>query len=247
MQLHRTLFPFVFGVQHIAPDGETKVTEVDANLMGSPGGEAARDERATLNPSQDLHVRNRRASRGLDRHQRRDARVSSDGSINRKAGLSGIAKNLGHVTALGGFGFNLRRQMSVGGIGFGHHQQPGGLLIQSVHDAALMQRLAAERVPLTVCPLSNVKLCVFPSLAQHNLKQLLDAGLCVTINSDDPAYFGGYLNENYIQLFAALGLGAREAWQLASNSFEASFADETTRRGWQRQLKAFFESLREQD
>jgi adenosine deaminase len=119
--------------------------------------------------------------------------------------------------------------------------------VQSVHDAALMQRLAAERVPLTVCPLSNVKLCVFPSLAQHNLKQLLDAGLCVTINSDDPAYFGGYLNENYIQLFAALGLGAREAWQLASNSFEASFADETTRRGWQRQLKAFFESLREQD
>ena len=119
--------------------------------------------------------------------------------------------------------------------------------VQSVHDATLMQRLAAERVPLTVCPLSNVKLCVFPSLAQHNLKQLLDAGLCVTINSDDPAYFGGYLNENFIQLFAALGLGAREAWQLASNSFEASFADETTRRGWQRQLKAFFESLREHD
>jgi len=119
--------------------------------------------------------------------------------------------------------------------------------VQSVHDAALMQRLAQERMPLTVCPLSNIKLCVFPHMAQHNLKQLLDAGLCVTVNSDDPAYFGGYLNENFVQLFSALGLGAREAYQLAFNSFEASFADDTTKRGWERQLKAYFEQLREHD
>ena len=115
--------------------------------------------------------------------------------------------------------------------------------VQAVHDAALMQRLASERVPLTVCPLSNVKLRVFPTLAQHNLRALLEAGLCVTVNSDDPAYFGGYLNENYLQLFAALDLDARHAWQLAHNSFEASFVDEATKRGWQHQLQAFFTEL----
>lgn len=119
--------------------------------------------------------------------------------------------------------------------------------VQAICDPALMQRLAQTRVPLTVCPLSNVKLCVFPDLRRHNLRQLLDAGLCVTINSDDPAYFGGYLNDNFVQLFAALGLGPREAYQLALNSFEASFVDEATRRGWQRQLKDFFEGLREHD
>jgi adenine deaminase len=119
--------------------------------------------------------------------------------------------------------------------------------VQSVHDAALMQRLAQERVPLTVCPLSNVKLCVFPTLAQHNLRQLLDAGLCVTVNSDDPAYFGGYVNDNWVPLFTALKLEPKHAYQLAFNSFEASFADEAAKRGWERQLKAYFEGLREHD
>lgn len=115
--------------------------------------------------------------------------------------------------------------------------------VQAVHDPALMQHLAERRVPLTVCPLSNVRLCVFPDLRRHNLPQLLQAGLCVTLNSDDPAYFGGYLNDNFVQTFEALGLGVREAYQLAHNSFEASFADEPTRRGWLQQLQAFFEGL----
>lgn len=119
--------------------------------------------------------------------------------------------------------------------------------VQSIHDPALMQRLAQTRMPLTVCPLSNIKLCVFPDMTQHNMKQLLDGGLCVTVNSDDPAYFGGYLNENFVQLFSALGLGVREAYQLAFNSFEASFVDEATKRGWERRLKAYFEDLREHD
>jgi len=119
--------------------------------------------------------------------------------------------------------------------------------VQAVHDPVLMRRLADAQVPLTVCPLSNVKLRVFPTLAQHNLRQLLDAGLCVTVNSDDPAYFGGYLNDNFLQLFAALDLGPRHAYQLAFNSFEASFADDTAKRGWERQLKAYFEGLREHD
>lgn len=119
--------------------------------------------------------------------------------------------------------------------------------VQAVQDPALMQRLADQRVPLTVCPLSNVKLRVFPTLAQHNLKSLLDAGLCVTVNSDDPAYFGGYVNDNYVELFAALALEPRHAYQLAFNSFEASFADAATKKSWEHGLKAFFERLREQD
>lgn len=96
--------------------------------------------------------------------------------------------------------------------------------VQAVHDAALLQRLVQERIPLTVCPLSNQKLRVFPALKDHNLLQLLEAGVVATVNSDDPAYFGGYLNDNFTQLFAAVpGLTAQHAYQLARNSFEASF------------------------
>jgi adenosine deaminase len=105
-----------------------------------------------------------------------------------------------------------------------------------------MQRLAATRVPLTVCPLSNVKLCVYPTMAQHQLPALLDAGLCATINSDDPAYFGGYLNQNFVETFAALPqLTARHAYQLARNSFEASFADAQRKQAWIRSLDQVFE------
>ena len=112
--------------------------------------------------------------------------------------------------------------------------------VQAVHDSALVQRLAAERVPLTVCPLSNLKLCVFPDLAQHNLPQLLEAGLVATINSDDPAYFGGYMNENFLQTFAATGMGAEQAYTLARNSFEASFTTPELRQAWVEQLDGVF-------
>lgn len=87
---------------------------------------------------------------------------------------------------------------------------------------------AWHRIALTVCPLSNQKLCVFPDLADHNLGKLLEAGLAATVNSDDPAYFGGYINDNFTQVFAATGLTARHAYQLAFNSFEASFAGNAT-------------------
>jgi adenosine deaminase len=113
--------------------------------------------------------------------------------------------------------------------------------VQSIKDAALVQRLAKERIPLTVCPLSNIKLCVFPQLAAHNLRQLLDAGLCATVNSDDPAYFGGYMNDNFVQTFAATGLDASHAWQLAANSFEGSFVSAEVRRGYMDKLAAAFE------
>ncbi len=113
--------------------------------------------------------------------------------------------------------------------------------VRAIEDPTLIARLAKERVPLTVCPLSNVKLCVFPEMARHNLAELLAAGLCVTVNSDDPAYFGGYMNQNFLALFAALPqLGAREAYQLALNSFEASFVGEEVRAGWREELDRVF-------
>ena len=113
--------------------------------------------------------------------------------------------------------------------------------VRCLEDAALVQRLAAERMPLTVCPLSNVKLCVFKMLTEHNLPALLDAGLCVTLNSDDPAYFGGYINDNFVQTFAALPqLGPQHAYTLARNSFEASFAPAADKARWVQALDAAF-------
>jgi adenosine deaminase len=102
--------------------------------------------------------------------------------------------------------------------------------VQSLKDPALVARLVKERVPLTVCPLSNLKLRVFPTLAQHNLGAMLEAGIVATVNSDDPAYFGGYINQNFTQTFAALGLNAQHAYTLARNSFEASFIDASEKR-----------------
>ena len=119
--------------------------------------------------------------------------------------------------------------------------------VQAVHDAALMARLAKDRTPLTVCPLSNQKLCVFPDLKQHNIGHLLDAGLCVTINSDDPAYFGGYMNDNFVKTFEATGLSAQQAYVLARNSFEASFVPEPQRQKWLHDLKVCFERFAEGD
>jgi adenosine deaminase len=116
--------------------------------------------------------------------------------------------------------------------------------VRCLEDRALVQRLVAARVPLTVCPLSNVKLHVFKTMADHNLPALLDAGLCVTLNSDDPAYFGGYLNANFVAAFQALPqLNARHAYTLARNSFEASFAPAAAKARWQGELDAVFARL----
>jgi adenosine deaminase len=113
--------------------------------------------------------------------------------------------------------------------------------VRCVEDPALVQRLAREQVPLTVCPLSNVKLCVFPTLAEHNLGDLLRAGLRATVNSDDPAYFGGYVNQNYVETFEALpALAARDAYLLARNSFEASFVPDADKARWIAELDAVF-------
>ncbi len=113
--------------------------------------------------------------------------------------------------------------------------------VRCLESPALVARLAQSRVPLTVCPLSNVKLCVVPSMAQHSLKALLDAGLCATVNSDDPAYFGGYINQNFIEAFAALpALNALHAYTLATNSFDASFAPAADKAAWVQRLDQVF-------
>lgn len=117
--------------------------------------------------------------------------------------------------------------------------------VQAIHSAPLMRRLAQTGTPLTVCPLSNVKLCVFHELADHPLAKMLDAGLCVTINSDDPAYFGGYLLDNYVQTFQALNLGMTHACQLARNSLLASFAPETDKQHWIASLDHLYQATKQ--
>jgi len=115
--------------------------------------------------------------------------------------------------------------------------------VQSMNDPDLIKRLVQDRIPLTVCPLSNLKLRVYPSLAQHTIGRMLEAGMVATIHSDDPAYFGGYINENFTQTFAALQLGAQQAYQLALNSFNASFIDASERARHIEKLDAVFESF----
>jgi adenine deaminase len=98
--------------------------------------------------------------------------------------------------------------------------------VRAVDDAGLMDHLVKTRMPLTVCPLSNTKLCVFDNMAEHNILQMLATGVCVTVNSDDPAYFGGYMTENFVALAQSLKLTQEQAKQLVANSIEASFASD---------------------
>ena len=104
--------------------------------------------------------------------------------------------------------------------------------VQCLKDEKLTKELIKKQIPLTVCPLSNVKLCVFKNLKEHNLKDLLNAGLMVMVNSDDPAYFGGYLNENLVKSQAALNLSKNELKTLIINSFKSSFLSEEKKMQW---------------
>ena len=113
--------------------------------------------------------------------------------------------------------------------------------VRCLEDPELTRRLAREKIALTVCPLSNVKLRVFDQVGDHNLRALLDAGLVATVNSDDPAYFGGYINENFTQVFDALGLEREHARQLARNGFAASFLDAAQKKRYLDEVDAFFE------
>jgi adenosine deaminase len=115
--------------------------------------------------------------------------------------------------------------------------------VRCLDDPALVQRLVRERMALTVCPLSNIKLRVFDAMGSHNLRTLLDAGLAVTVNSDDPAYFGGYVNDNYLAAFEALPLDASHARRLAANSFEAAFLAPERKRAFLDEVDQFFATV----
>jgi adenosine deaminase len=110
--------------------------------------------------------------------------------------------------------------------------------IRAMEDPALVRRLREDQVPLTVCPLSNVALRAVGALAEHPLPAMLDAGLRATVNSDDPAYFGGYLDDNVAAVRRELGLGDRDLAVLARNSFDACFAPEADKRRWKAEVDA---------
>ena len=109
----------------------------------------------------------------------------------------------------------------------------------SLHDEILVQELVSKRIPLTVCPLSNLKLKVVTEMCNHPLRKMLDAGLFVTINSDDPAYFGGYVNENFLAVAENLSLTKKDIYQLAKNSFEASFISQAEKQHFLEELGKF--------
>jgi adenosine deaminase len=111
--------------------------------------------------------------------------------------------------------------------------------VRCIEDESLMRRLIEEQIPLTVCPLSNVKLRVFDTMADHNILDLLDRGIKVTVNSDDPAYFGGYINDNFYALHLDLQMDQHQAVQLARNSFDASFADHEEKKRMNARLDSY--------
>ena len=110
--------------------------------------------------------------------------------------------------------------------------------VRSEEDPKLLERLIAEKMPLTVCPLSNLKLCVVDDMAEHNILRLLKLGVQVTVNSDDPSYFGGYMNDNFIAIAESLDLSNDQLKQLAKNAFEASFIADTEKQKWLQQIDA---------
>ncbi|MDJ0596573.1 MAG: adenosine deaminase [Pleurocapsa sp. MO_226.B13] len=115
--------------------------------------------------------------------------------------------------------------------------------VRSMEDPKLLDYLVEKQIPLTVCPLSNVELKVFDSMAKHNLKKLLNLGICATVNSDDPSYFGGYIAENYQAAQSALDLTKQELYQLAKNSFQASFLSPETKHKLIAKLDSYYEAF----
>ena len=102
--------------------------------------------------------------------------------------------------------------------------------IRAIDDPDLMLRLIESQMPLTICPLSNVKLRVFDTMASHTILDMLDLGVCVTVNSDDPSYFGGYMTENFLALYDSLELSRDQAIRLINNSIDASFAEDSRKK-----------------
>ena len=113
---------------------------------------------------------------------------------------------------------------------------------RSLEDDQLITHIVEKQIPLTVCPLSNLELKVVDDLKDHPMLQLMEAGLMVTINSDDPAYFGGYINENYIQIAAALNLSKKQITDLAKNSFKASFLSNVEKEKLINQVEDYYQN-----
>lgn len=116
--------------------------------------------------------------------------------------------------------------------------------VRALEDPDLVLELAKRKLPLTVCPLSNIRLCVFDDMTAHPLKMMLDRGLMVTVNSDDPAYFGGYMNDNYYAVRQALALSDEELALIACNSFEASFLDADTKAKYVAEVQTYVTAVR---
>jgi adenosine deaminase len=113
---------------------------------------------------------------------------------------------------------------------------------RSLEDDQLIKHIVEKQIPLTKCPLSNLELKVVEDLKDHPMLQLMEAGLMVTINSDDPAYFGGYINENYIQIAAALNLSKKQITELAKNSFKASFLSDVEKEKLINQVEDYYQN-----
>ncbi len=112
--------------------------------------------------------------------------------------------------------------------------------VRSIDDPKLIEYLVEKQIPLTVCPLSNIKLCVFEDMTHHNIKQLLDLGVCVTINSDDPAYFGGYMNENFYATQVGLDLSKADLYRISRNAVQAAFLNVDRKQALMAELDAYF-------
>jgi adenosine deaminase len=127
------------------------------------------------------------------------------------------------------------RLLNISRVDHGNH---------SLDDDTLVQELVNLKMPLTVCPLSNLKLKVVKDLKDHPLRRMLEKGLLVTVNSDDPAYFGGYVNENYIAISTALSITKEEIVRLAKNSFTASFLDDEVKQQMTDKIEKYYEGNR---
>lgn len=163
------------------------------------------------------------------------------------AGVGLDSSEAGHPPYLFAAVFERARQQGLRAVAHAGEEGPAAYITEALdclhaqridhgvrceEDPALVRRLARERIPLTVCPLSNLRLGVVPSLQAHNLERLLRQGICVTVNSDDPAYFGGYIVDNYLAVANALGLTEADVATLARNSFEASFMPAPDKQRW---------------
>ncbi|MDY0008540.1 MAG: hypothetical protein RBS08_02430, partial [Bdellovibrionales bacterium] len=110
---------------------------------------------------------------------------------------------------------------------------------RSLEDPKLVARLSQEPMALTVCPLSNLKLCVVKDMTKHPIKKMIDLGIKATVHSDDPAYFGGYMNDNYLSVATALNLSKEDVLTLARNSIEATFLDDAGKQRLRDNLESY--------